>query len=96
MPKRRKRRAPQPPPGNRGGQLLKQWRDDEDITQLEAGFRLRVGPDQISIWEAFRRKPGRALGIRLRDIAHIPIEAWDEPAEDEEPEAEPERKRATG
>lgn len=25
------------------------------------------------------RKPGRTLGVRLRDVAAVPIEAWDEP-----------------
>lgn len=66
--------------GDRSAALPLLW-DARRRFGSQASLARAVGTDDGLIAKLLYadRKPGRSLGVRLRDRAGVPIEAWDEP-----------------
>lgn len=63
---------------NRGARLFAEWLRDTERSQQEASYDLRVTPSALSMYLTGERTPGRKIALKLRDIAGVPVDAWDD------------------
>lgn len=68
------------------------WRKANGLTQAAAAYRLGVDPWYIAKIEQGRRKPGRGISVRMRDLAGIDPAEWDRMPEPR-PRPRPRRRR---
>lgn len=71
-----------------GSELLRQWREREDITQTAAARRLGVGFKEYVAWESAEfgvdknkrptreRRPGLDAALLIERECGVPVEAW--------------------
>ena len=64
---------------SRGSELLREWRKQHGLTQVEAMIRLRFKYDKLSGFELGNRRPSLTVAVQLRTLTGIPTEAWLEP-----------------
>jgi len=65
---------------NRGALLLRKWRGDR--TQRAVATEFDIATTELSDYEHARRVPARRRAIMFRDVAGIPVDAWDEPSDE--------------
>jgi len=71
---------------NRGAELFAAWLKANNRSQLDASYDLRVSKQSLNMYLSGDRKPGREIALKLRKLAKIPIDAWDNPPENGAPE----------
>ena len=65
---------------NRGAELLAAFRKDGGLTQMQMAVKLECHPQEVYAYETGRKKPGRKNAVKLRDVAEVPVDAWDKPS----------------
>ena len=68
---------------SKGSKLLLEWRTAAKLTQLSAAHTLGIHPSEYNALERGKAGPSRSRAVVLRDVASVPIEAWDAPAQPE-------------
>ena len=63
-------------PATASAARLREWRQREALTQLQAAERLGVGQSTFSALETGKRQPTTEQAAKLEDLAGIPADAW--------------------
>lgn len=69
-------------PPSLGAALLRQWREQQSLTQAAAATRIGIDPWYLAKFERGARKPGRVKACDIERVTEgkVPVSAWDEPA----------------
>lgn len=65
--------APPVPPNANVGPLLRRWRTERRLSQLELALNADVSSRHLSYVETGRSKPSREMVLRLADVLEIPL-----------------------
>ena len=68
-------------PVNKAAQQLATWRATSKLSQLAVAIKAGCHPNEISEYERGQQLPSRQRALKLREIAGIPVDAWDQPPE---------------
>ena len=55
------------------GTLMRQWREQRRLSQLDVAIQAEVSPRHISFLETGRSAPSRAMVLRLADVLEVPL-----------------------
>ena len=62
--------------GKHGSVLLRRWREENGLTQAEAGKYLGFHDTEVCMYEKMTRKPADKRRMRMKKLCGIPWEAW--------------------